>query len=44
MRRMYKRGTKARLSFSDGPCAPVHMADSVEEVNVGRKMQETHAC
>ena len=36
MRRMYERGTKARLS-SGGPHAPVSMADSIEEVNVGGK-------
>ena len=35
MRRTYERGTKARLSFSGGPHAPVNMADSMEEVNVG---------
>ena len=41
MRRTYKRGTKARLSFSGGP--PVNMADNMKEVNVGGKMQEmTH--
>ena len=33
MRRTYERGTKARLSFSGGPYAPVNMADSME-VNV----------
>ena len=37
MRRAYERGTKARLSFSGGLHAPVNMADSMEEVNVGRK-------
>ena len=37
MRRTYKRGAKARLSFSGGPHAPVNMADSMEEVNVGGK-------
>ena len=41
MYRTYKRGTKARLSFSGGPYAPVNMADSMEEVNViGGKMQK----
>ena len=30
MRRTYERGTKARLSFSGGPHAPVNMADSME--------------
>ena len=34
MRRTYERGTKANLSFSGGPHAPVNMADSMEEVNV----------
>ena len=34
MRRMFKRVTKARLSFSGGPHAPLNMADSMEEVNV----------
>ena len=43
MHRMYERGTKARLSFSGGPHAPVNMADNMKEVNVGGKMQEmTH--
>ena len=37
MRRMYERGTKERRSFSGGPHAPVNMADSMEEVNVGGK-------
>ena len=37
MRRTYKRGTKAKLSFSGGPHAPVNMAESMEEVNVGGK-------
>ena len=37
MRRTYERGTKARLSFSGGPHAPVNMAESTEEVNVGGK-------
>ena len=37
MRRTHKRGTKARLSFSGGLHAPVNMADSIEEVNVGGK-------
>ena len=32
-----EHGTKARLSFSGGPHAPVNMADSMEEVNVGGK-------
>ena len=35
MRRTYERGTKARLSFSGGPHAPVNMADSMEEMNEG---------
>ena len=35
MRRTYEHVTKARLSFSGGPHAPVNMADSMEEVNVG---------
>ena len=30
MRRTYECGTKARLSFSGEPHAPVNMADSVE--------------
>ena len=30
MRRTFERGAKARLSFSDGPHAPVNMADSME--------------
>ena len=34
MRRTFERGAKARLSFSDGPHAPVNMADSIE--NAGR--------
>ena len=38
MRRTYERGTKARLSFSGGPHAPVNMAESMEDwVNVGGK-------
>ena len=37
MRRTYERGTKARLSFSGGPHAPVNMVESMEEVNVGGK-------
>ena len=37
MRRTNERGTKARLSFSGGSHIPVNMADSMEEVNVGRK-------
>ena len=37
MRRTYERGTKARLSFSGGPHAPVNLADSMKEVNVGGK-------
>ena len=32
MRRMYERSTKARLSFSGGPHAPVNMANSMENV------------
>ena len=31
----HEPGTKARLSFSGGPHAPVNMANSMEEVNVG---------
>ena len=34
---MYERGTKARLSFSGGSHAPVNMAGSMKEVNVGGK-------
>ena len=30
MRRTYERGTRARLSFSGGPHAPVNMAGSME--------------
>ena len=37
MRRTNERGIKARLSFSGGSHIPVNMADSMEEVNVGRK-------
>ena len=37
MRRTYERYTKARLSFSGGPHAPVNMADSIEDLNVGGK-------
>ena len=37
MRRTYERGTKARLSFFDRQHFPVNIADSMEEVNVGRK-------
>ena len=37
MRRTYECYTKARLSFSGGPHAPVNMADKMEEVNVGEK-------
>ena len=40
MFRTYERGTKARLSFSGGPLAPVNMADSMEEVNIGGKKKE----
>ena len=35
MRRTHEPGTKARISFSGGPHAPVNMANSMEEVNVG---------
>ena len=35
--RAYERGTKARLSFSGGPHAPVNMADIMKEVYVGGK-------
>ena len=37
MCRTYERGTKARLSFSGRPHAPVNMANSIEDVNVGEK-------
>ena len=37
MRRTHERSTKARFSFSSGPHAPVNMADSLEQVNVGGK-------
>ena len=37
MRRTHEHGTKARLSFSGGPQVPLNMADSTEEVDVGRK-------
>ena len=37
MRRTYERGTKARLSFSDGLHTPANMADSMEEVHVGKR-------
>ena len=37
MSRTFVRGTKVRLSFSSAPHAPVNMADSIEEVNVGGK-------
>ena len=40
---MHERGTKARLSFSDGPHAPVNMAESMEEVNVGGKKKAGNA-
>ena len=40
MRRTYERGTKARLCFSGRPHAPVNMADSMEEVNVGEKKSQ----
>ena len=33
MHRMYGPGTKARLSFSSGPHAPVNMTDSMENAN-----------
>ena len=36
MLRIFKRGIKARLSFSGGLHAPVNIADSIE-VNVGGK-------
>ena len=39
MRRTCERGTKARLSFSGGPHAPVNVADSMEEVSVGGKIR-----
>ena len=44
MRRIYERGTKARLSFSGGPNTPVNMADTMEEVNVGGKKMQEMAC
>ena len=46
MRRMYERDTKARLGFSGGLHAPVNMADSMEEVNVGVKKtrRKWHVC
>ena len=34
MRRTFERVTKARLSFSGGPLAPVNMADSMENAGV----------
>ena len=37
MSRTFVRGTKVRFSFSGAPHAPVNMADSIEEVNVGGK-------
>ena len=37
MHRTYEHGTKARLSFSGEPHAPVNIADSMEEVNVAGK-------
>ena len=33
MRRTFACGTRARLSFPDGPQAPVNMADSMEKVS-----------
>ena len=45
MHKMYKRGTKARFSFSGGSHAPAIMADSMEEVNVyGEKSRKCHIC
>ena len=45
MRRTHDRCTKARLSFSGEPHAPVNMVDSMEEVNVGRKKRRRwHVC
>ena len=48
MRRTYKCDTKARLSFSGGPHAPVNMADSIEEENEGgekrRKWHPRNVC
>ena len=38
MCRTNERGTKARLSFSGGPHAPVNMVDHMEEANVGGKI------
>ena len=40
MRTTHERDTKARLSFSGGLHAPVNMAGSMEEVDVGGKTQE----
>ena len=37
MRRTSECDTKARLSFSGGPHAPVNRTDNMEEVNVGGK-------
>ena len=45
MCRTFKRYAKARLSFSGEPHAPVNMADSMEEVNVGGKKDgKWHVC
>ena len=44
MRRTFERCTKARLSFSGGPHAPVNMADSMEEMNEGgEKRRKWHS-
>ena len=44
-KRVYECGTKARLSFSGGPLAPVNMADSMEEVSVdGEKCKNWLVC
>ena len=41
MRRTHEHGTKARLSFSGRPHAPVNMVDSKKEVNIaGEKITQ----
>ena len=43
--RTYKHGTKVSFSFSSWPHAPVNMAESMEEVNVGGgKCSKWHVC
>ena len=44
MRRMYERGTKARFIFSGWSDAPINMADSMEEVNVGGEKRTKWHC